>query len=236
MFKPLLRRKDLENHSVQAISFAVQWLNHFSPDVEASYVLAPLLSRNDLGNHSAQAITIAIKWVNNNSKIPTAQFVCKSLLSRNDIEPSARIHLQELLDRFYKSDNQFINPEIAHELTDAALGKREKPNIQRLEEIVEIMANAIKTSRPVPAAFMLPGLLAIVQPSEEPELWKKIIELANQILEHPKFLTNNKIKLANSIWYLVYKNAWPEELAKPVLEELGLDRPSSSNRPEHPAT
>jgi hypothetical protein len=141
---------------------------------------------------------------------------------------------QELLDRFYKSDIQFINPEIVHELTDAALGKREKPNIQRLEEIVEIMANAIETSRPVQAAFMLPGLLAIVQPLENSELWKRIIDLANQILTHPKFLLKNKTKLTNSIWYLIIKNAWPEEFAKPVLEELGIDRPSTGRWPEHP--
>ncbi|NTW69946.1 MAG: hypothetical protein HGB23_08900 [Chlorobiaceae bacterium] len=236
VFNPLLKRNELGNQSIQAINFAIQWLNHFSLDTKASFVLTPLLYRNDLGNYADQTITLAVKWVKNFLKTPKAQFVCKALLSRNDLEPSDRIQLQELLNKFYKSDKTYIDPEIAHELTDAALGKREKLNIQRLEEIVEILENAINTSRPVPAAFMLPGLLAIVQPLEEPELWKRIIELANQILKHPKFLSKNKAGLAKNVWYLVDMNAWPEKLAKPVLDELGLDRPSASNQPERSAT
>ena len=87
------------------------------------------------------------------------------------------------------------------------------------------MATALSTSRPSPAAYPLPSLLALVQPATHPELWARLIALARRILAHPNFLPRHREGLARAVWLLVDRGAWPEEFARPVLEELGLRVP-----------
>ncbi|WP_170181335.1 hypothetical protein, partial [Chlorobaculum thiosulfatiphilum] len=260
LLKSCLRDRGLDPESSKLlIRFGLDWIKANSQDKSADYIFNSLLQRRDLSNEEWKITAdIALKWLqqhnaNDNRDLSLAALLNRQkLLSKQNLEwvkneaeqwlqnlpknAHEPIKLMKALGKFNEQDQTRIDPQIAHKLTAAALGQIERPTQKELEKIIDSVTTLLETSRPAPAGFLLPGLLAIVHQLKQQHLWSKVIDLTKKIKKHPNFLPRNKKGLSCAIWLLVDQNAWPEELAKPVLEELGIDRPSPINRPERPAT
>jgi hypothetical protein len=88
------------------------------------------------------------------------------------------------------------------------------------------MATSLDASQPSPAAYPLPSLLALVQPATHPELRAKLIALARRISDHQDFFPRHPKGSARAPAHWPIDVLGPRTLAKPILEDLGLPRPS----------
>lgn len=224
IFNRLLRRRDLSDIVWKEISdISLTWLrNHTSKDNRDLSLAALLACPEQLTVQDLNwVVQEAEQWLTNPPKAAHSQdkllAALKRLHQRHD--PSGA-----------QDDPGWIQKTVVEKLNLAVRGQTEVPSLRELEEIINSMVAAIDTSRPSPAAYPLPSLLTLVQPATHPELWVKLIALARRILAHPNFLPRHREGLVRAVWLLVDRGAWSEEVARPVLEELGLTRPSTESK------
>jgi hypothetical protein len=223
IFNRLLRRPDLANDVWKELSdIALTWLRSYTSKENLDLTLAALLARPEqLKEQDLNwVVQEAEQWIRNQPKAaPTQNKLLVAL---------ERFHRLRRPQDYRKSpkDPGWIDNTVVEKLKLAVLGQTEVPNPRVLEEIINAMAAATDTSRPAPAAYPLPSLLALINPSTDPELWAKLFALARRILAHQKFLPHHREGLARAAWLLVDCGVWSEEVARPVLEELGLSRSS----------
>ena len=221
IFNRLLRRRDLSDVDWKEISdIALTWLHIHTSKDNRDLSLAALLARPELLKEQDlnRVVREAKQWLTNP---PNAAHSKNKLLVALE-----RLHRQHDPSRA-PDDPGWIQKTVVEKLNLAVRGQIEVPSLRELEEIIDSMATALDTSRPTPAAYPLPSLLVLVQPATHPELWAKLIALARRILAHRNFLPRHKEGLARAVWLLVDRGAWSEEFARPILEELGLPRPST---------
>ena len=221
IFNRLLRRPDLSDVVWKEISdIALTWLRgHMSRD-NRDLSLAALLARPErLKEQDLNwVVEEAEHWLTDPPKGAHSPNKLKAALARlpRRHDPSGA-----------PGDPGWIQKTVVEKLDLAVRAQIEVPSLRELEEIIDSMAIALDTSRPAPAAYPLPSLLALIQPATHPELWAKLIALARRILAHHKFFPRHREGLARAVWLLVDRGAWSEGMARPVLEELGLLRPST---------
>ena len=131
-----------------------------------------------------------------------------------------------VLNSQHSKNDYLIDPALVETIKAAMLGQTEIPSIAELDQTINILSVAVEKSRPASAAFPLPYLLVLVHRTGDPELWKKLMILAKQILNHPNLHPRNRSGLTQAIWHIIDNGSWPESIAKPLLEELELSKPN----------